>query len=104
LDLALEQLKEKAVLLLQRERELFELRMKHERVTIWLKLTQAFPQIFDQPDLRLSDTLARLRKALLDHLRLQRVTFYELDAQSLKPVAPAGCRAPSRSSRPTTAR
>ena len=90
MELALEQLKEKAILLLQREREFFELRMKHERVTVWLKLTQALPQIFDQPDLELSDTLARLRKALLDHLRLQRVTFYELDGQSLKPVAPAG--------------
>ena len=86
----LEQLKEKVLLLLQRERELFELRMKYERVTTWLKLTQAFPKILDQPDLKLSDTLARLRKALLDHLRLQRVTFYELDGRDLKPVAPAG--------------
>jgi len=90
----LEQLKEKAILLLQRERELFELRMKYERVTIWLKLTQALPHIFDQPELKLSDTLARLRKVLLDHLRLQRVTFFEIDGQSLKPVAPAGAPRP----------
>jgi len=89
-ELDIEQLKEKALLLLQRERELFELRMKHERVTVWLKLTQAFPQVFNEPGIKVTDAVARLRKAFLDNLRLQRVTFFELDGQTLKPVAPAG--------------
>jgi len=89
-DFEVEQLKEKALLLLQRERELFELRMKHDRVTTWLKLTQAFPQIFNEPGIKLADAAARLRKALLDHLRMQRVSFFALDGHTLKPLAPAG--------------
>ena len=38
-----EYLKEKALLLLRRERELFELRMKHEHVTLWLDLVRRSP-------------------------------------------------------------
>ena len=32
-----DQAKEKVILLMQRERELFAMRMKHEQVTQWLK-------------------------------------------------------------------
>src|SRR5450631_28149 len=85
-----EHLKEKALLLLRRERELFELRMKHEKVTLWLKVTQMLPLLFAERDLRIDDAYAGLRKTLIDGLRLQRVSFLELGAETLQGLLPAG--------------
>src|SRR5687767_9070161 len=90
MDLSQEQLQEKALLLLRRERELFELRMKNEQVTHWLGLTQALPRFFDDPKTSISDAYAGLRKALIVALRWQRVSFLELHEQTLTPIAPAG--------------
>jgi signal transduction histidine kinase len=93
-DLDAQQLKEKALLLLQRERELFDLRMKHERITVWLGLTQALPQIFTGPQMSLDEAYARLRKALLEGLRLQRILFFAIEGASLRPLVPAGAVRP----------
>ncbi len=90
MDLDPQILRDKAVLLLQRERDLFELRMKHERVTLWLRFTQALPQIFADPRLGLDEAYRRVRKALLEALRLQRVLLFELDQATLRPLAPDG--------------
>src|SRR5256885_10486571 len=83
-------LKEKALLLLQRERELFELRMKHEHVMLWLNLTRALPHLFVDPRVGLTEVCARVRKTLIEGLRLQRVLFLELDGEQLRPLVPAG--------------
>ena len=83
-------LKEKALLLLQRERELFELRIKLDRKTAWLTLAQALPQIFADPNLTMAGAFARLRKALLEGLKVQRVSFLAIEPEGLRPIAPAG--------------
>jgi two-component system chemotaxis sensor kinase CheA len=85
-----EQLKQKAILLLQRERELFDLRMKHEQVTAWLKFTQTLPRVAGDPHVAIADVYGRIRKALIEGLRLQRVMFIELDGETLRPLVPAG--------------
>jgi hypothetical protein len=56
-----EYLKEKALLLLRRERELFDLRMKHEHVTLWLNLTRALPHLFVDANAGLAEVCARVR-------------------------------------------
>ena len=96
MDLDVQQLKEKTHLLLQREREVLELRMKHERLAVWLRLTQSLPAIFADPSLSIGDRYMRLRKALLDGLKLQRVLFFEIefDGALLRPLAPAGAVRP----------
>ena len=90
MELDQQKLKEKALLLLQRERELFELRIKHERATAWLNLAQALPQIFTDPNFSLSGAFTRLRKALLEGLKVQRVSFLAMEAEGLRPIAPPG--------------
>ncbi|HEY8926545.1 MAG TPA: ATP-binding protein [Polyangia bacterium] len=90
MELDQEKLKEKAILLLQRERELFELRIKHERATAWLNLAQALPQIFAEPNFTMGGALARLRKALLQGLKVQRVSFQAIEPEGLRPIAPEG--------------
>lgn len=87
-------LKEKALLLLQRERELFELRIKHERLTAWLKLAQVFPQLFVDRNFTLAESCGRLRKALLEGLKVQRVLFLIVEDDGLRPLAPAGALRP----------
>ena len=84
-----DQAKEKVILLMQRERELFAMRMKHEQVTQWLKLTQSLAPLFDL-ELSVVEIYGRLRKALIAGLRLQRVLFLEFGTESLRPLAPVG--------------
>jgi hypothetical protein len=83
------QLKEKVMLLMQRERELFGMRRQHEQVTQWLKLSQSLPALFE-PGLAPSEMYLRVRKALISGLRVQRVSFFHVDSASLIPIAPAG--------------
>lgn len=90
MELEEEQLRQKAILLLQRERELFELRTKHEQVTTWLKLTQSLPLLIADRRLQVGEMYARIRKALIEGLRMQRVMFMELDGDVLRPLVPAG--------------
>lgn len=85
-----EYLKEKALLLLQRERELFELRMKHEHVTIWLGLTRTLPQLFNDASVGLAEICTRVRNTLIHGLRLQRVMFLEVEGLVIRPIVPAG--------------
>ena len=89
-----EHLKEKALLLLRRERELFELRMKHQQVTLWLELTQKIPGLFSDPQAPILDSYAALRKALVGALRWQRVSLLEFDGSSLRPLVPGGPERP----------
>jgi HPt (histidine-containing phosphotransfer) domain-containing protein len=90
MELNQEHLKEKALLLVRRERELFELRMKHEQAMLWLQLTQSLPRFFDDPRTSASEGYAQIRKALLVVLRWQRASFFELREHALTPIVPVG--------------
>jgi HPt (histidine-containing phosphotransfer) domain-containing protein len=81
-------LREKARLLLQRERELFELRLKHEQLALWLKVGQVLPDLFLNPSESPERIWDRVRKTLIGKLRLQRVLILEVGASELLAVAP----------------
>jgi HPt (histidine-containing phosphotransfer) domain-containing protein len=83
-------LREKAKLLLQRERELFELRLKQEQTVVWLGIRQALPDLFQRSDASLPEVWDRVRKLLVLKLRLQRVLVFEVHGETLRAVAPAG--------------
>jgi HPt (histidine-containing phosphotransfer) domain-containing protein len=83
-------LRDKAKLLLQRERELFELRQKQERTAVWLSIGQALPLLFQRGTGLAQEVWDRVRKLLVSKLRLQRVLVFELHEEALRAVAPAG--------------
>lgn len=83
-------LHEKARLLLQRERELFELRTKFEQLAVWLSVGQALPELFVERGRSLPQLFDRVRKLFIAKLRLQRVCWYEIAVDELRPLAPAG--------------
>jgi HPt (histidine-containing phosphotransfer) domain-containing protein len=85
-----ENLLEKARLLLQRERELFELRLKFEQLAVWLAVGQALPELFMERGRSLPQLLDRVRKLLIGKLRLQRVLTFEVVPGELRPLAPGG--------------
>lgn len=89
-----EQLKEKARLLLQRERELFELRLKHEQIGVWLNVGQALPQLFSNHAASIAEICQSLRTTIVRKLRLQRVLLVEVTPAALLPLAPAGSASP----------
>lgn len=89
MDAEQDQTREKVMLLLQRERELFAMRVKHEQVTQWLKIAQCLTALFDAA-FSVPEIYARLRKALLTGLRVQRVMFLEIGSEALLPIAPPG--------------
>jgi two-component system chemotaxis sensor kinase CheA len=84
-----EQLRDKARSLLQRERELFDLRKKHEQLAVWLNLGQALPELFLNRGASLDDVWDRVRRAFVSKLRLQRVVLLEI-ADPLRVIAPKG--------------
>jgi two-component system chemotaxis sensor kinase CheA len=83
-------LKEKARMLLQREREYFELLQKQERLAVWLNLSQSFPELFLDPKSTPVQRWDRVRKLLISRLRMQRVLVLELDGAEVRPLSPAG--------------
>jgi len=83
-------LREKARLLLQREREHFELLQKYERLAVWLGLGQALPELFLDRKSTPQQRWDRVRKMLISRLRVQRVVVLEVVAGELRPVVPAG--------------
>lgn len=83
-------LRDKARLLLQRERELFELRLKHEQIGVWLSIGQALPELFSFRDARLAQAWDGIRRLMVGKLRLQRVLLLELQVDELRALAPVG--------------
>jgi len=81
-------LREKATLLLRRERELFAMRVKHEQALSWLHLAQSLPAVIDRTR-PLEETFKVLRRSLLMGLKLQRVAFFELEDGAMRPVGSA---------------
>jgi two-component system chemotaxis sensor kinase CheA len=77
-------------LLLQRERELFDLRAKFEQLAVWLSVGQALPELFVERGRTLPQLFDRVRKLFIAKLRLQRVCWFELADAALRPLSPAG--------------
>jgi two-component system chemotaxis sensor kinase CheA len=88
-----EHLKEKARLMLQRERELFDLRKKYEQLSVWLNLGQALPELFLDRGVSLDEVWDRVRRAFVSKLRLQRVVVLEM-ADPLRVITPRGAERP----------
>jgi len=82
-------LREKARLLLQRERELFELRLKHEQLGTWLSVGQALPELFSNRG-TLAQAWDGVRRTIVTKLRMQRVLVFELQASEIQALAPKG--------------
>ena len=89
-----DQLRDKARLLLQRERELFELRQKYDQTGVWLNVVQALPQIISTRGASLAEICQRIRAEIVKKLRLQRLLFLEVTPEALLPLAPAGAAQP----------
>jgi two-component system chemotaxis sensor kinase CheA len=89
-----EQLREKAILLLHREREIFAMRAKHQQVTRWLKVAQSLPRLLTDRKPSMLETYELLRKTLISGLRLQRVLLLEIGEGVLRPLAPSGPERP----------
>jgi two-component system chemotaxis sensor kinase CheA len=87
-------LREKARLLLQREREHFELLQKYERLAVWLGLGQALPELFLDRKSTPQQRWDRVRKMLISRLRVQRLFVLEVAGGELRPVSPAGAAQP----------
>jgi signal transduction histidine kinase len=87
-------LREKARLLLQREREHFELLQKYERLAVWLGLGQALPELFLDRKSTLQQRWDRVRKMLISRLRVQRLIVLEVAGGELRPVVPPGTAQP----------
>jgi serine phosphatase RsbU (regulator of sigma subunit) len=83
-------LREKARLLLQRERELFELRLKFDQLAAWLDFGQALPELFLERGASPQEVWTHVRKALLAKLRLQRVQLVEVHAETFASLSPVG--------------
>ena len=83
-------LTEKARLLLQRERELFELRLKLDQLAVWLGIGQTLPGLFLGRDASPEQAWEHVRRTLLGKLGLQRVLLLEIHSEVLRALAPAG--------------
>lgn len=83
-------LREKARLLLQRERELFELRLKFDQLAVWLSIGQALPDFFLNRAASPEDAWDHVRRTLLGQLGLQRVVLLEIHPKALRALLPAG--------------
>lgn len=82
-------LKDKAMLLIARERELFALRKAHDRSVAWLSLAQHLPEIVAAtPDLQA--LCESLRQRLIGELNLQIVVVFEIvGGSTLRPLSTA---------------
>jgi serine phosphatase RsbU (regulator of sigma subunit) len=81
-------LKEKALLLINRERELNALRNKHQRLLNWLSLSQSLPEVVDRR-FDLAEIGAKLASRIVSYIKLQRVQLLELMANGVRPFGTA---------------
>lgn len=90
-------LRENALLLINRERELFALRNKHQRLLNWLAVTQSLPEIV-QWRYSVPEICQRFCAKLVDLLNFQKALFLEVEptgvrrrdcfAESMRPLPP----------------
>lgn len=79
---------ENTALLLQREHELVAIKVKEEQLRNWLKLAQDLPQVFLDYRRPVEELLMRVRRLLINGLRVQRMVFYQVEGTCLRPLAP----------------
>lgn len=82
-------LKEAALLLITREREVLALRMKEERTAAWLAVTQSLPQHFDRAA-SVQEVYSRVSRSLIGGLKYQRVMLVSVMPGALRPLDRAG--------------
>ncbi len=78
-------LKEKALLLINRERELHTLRNKHQRLLNWLSLSQSLPEVVDRR-FSLAEIGTKFVQRIISAIKLQRVHLLELTAEGVRPL------------------
>jgi serine phosphatase RsbU (regulator of sigma subunit) len=78
-------LKEKALLLLSRERELLSLRRRHARVSAWLTVAHSLSELVSARSPS-GDAYSALADKLMTLLQLQRVTFFGVGPSGLQPL------------------
>jgi serine phosphatase RsbU (regulator of sigma subunit) len=78
-------LKEKALLLINRERELNTLRNKHQRLLNWLSLSQSLPEVVDRR-FSLAEIGTKFVHRIVSAIKLQRVHLLELTAEGVRPL------------------
>jgi HPt (histidine-containing phosphotransfer) domain-containing protein/two-component sensor histidine kinase len=76
-------LRDKAILLLRRERELLALRMAHETTSSWLAVAQMLPGHFD-PNVPVSESYSRVARSLIRCLKYQKAMFFESGQGTLR--------------------
>jgi serine phosphatase RsbU (regulator of sigma subunit) len=85
-----ELLKEKAMLLLARERELVSLRRTHARVSAWLTVAHSLAELVSSGT-SAQETYTALAHKLMSLLELQRVGFYQITRrETLRPIVRTG--------------
>jgi serine phosphatase RsbU (regulator of sigma subunit) len=83
-------LKEKAMLLLARERELVSLRRRHSRVSAWLTVAHSLSELVSAGT-SAQETYTALAQKLMSLLELQRVAFYQITRrETLRPIVRTG--------------
>jgi HPt (histidine-containing phosphotransfer) domain-containing protein len=82
-------LQEMASSLLDREREILSLRLRHERTTTWLSVAQTLPTHFDV-QLPVREIYARVSRSLIAGLKYQQVVFFEVVPGALRRLGAAG--------------
>src|SRR5512145_721094 len=78
-------LKEKAMLLINRERELHTLRNKHQRLLNWLSLSQSLPEVVDRR-FSLAEIGTKFVHRIISAIKLQRVYLLELTTDGVRPL------------------
>jgi serine phosphatase RsbU (regulator of sigma subunit) len=85
-----ELLKEKAMLLLARERELVSLRRTHARVSAWLTVAHSLSELVSSGT-SAEETYTALAQKLMGLLELQKVGFYQITRrETLRPIVRTG--------------
>lgn len=83
-------LKEKAMLLLARERELVSLRRTHARVSAWLNVAHSLSELVSSGT-SAAETYTALAQKLMSLLELQKVGFYQITRrETLRPIVRTG--------------
>lgn len=85
-----ELLKEKAMLLLARERELVSLRRTHARVSAWLNVAHSLSELVSSGT-SAEETYTALAQKLMSLLEMQKVGFYQITRrETLRPIVRTG--------------
>jgi serine phosphatase RsbU (regulator of sigma subunit) len=85
-----ELLKEKAMLLLARERELVSLRRTHARVSAWLNVAHSLSELVSSGT-SAEETYTALAQKLMSLLEMQKVGFYQMTrGETLRPIVRTG--------------